>query len=222
MPAPSLPSPFASIPGIKSVAVADKSGLRCTGVLLNDKTWCFYSPVATLAKNQLAVSDLRCSYLFAPNHYHHKAIQEYKECLNGAKPCTTKDAKPRLERVTSLKFVGSSGLERKLPANVELIQTVGLKTGEAWLKVRGTQGITWVVCDAFCGPTTKTTKPFASAPQLLKPFPKFGVGDRDEYIEWVSNEIEQDQPTTLIPCHGAMVSSPALPGKLLNLVRKKL
>ena len=215
---------FRPIKDLQGLMVADNGSLRCTAIQLSGGDLCLFNPVKGLDSTTL--ESLRrlgkVKYLLTPNHYHNRALQEYSDNFSKAALCASKGARPRLQKVSGLKFANLTGLKRKLPEHIELIQTGGLKTGELWLRVKGRDGVCWLVGDAFCGSECSAKGIFSAAPKLLKTFPKYGVGDRHGYIEWVKIQLTKDQPTTIIPCHGTMLRSKQLAKKLEVLITENI
>lgn len=208
---------FEKLAGAESLYTACKGNLRCVAILLKDGGICLFSPVlgmAAAASESLAEIG-PITYLLAPNHYHNKGLADFAQTFPGARLCAPVDARTRLEKVTGLNFEGLERLQKVLPVGFEFVETKGLKTGEVWLCVRAGQETAWCVVDAFCGSNGKTL--MASEPALLKTFPRYGVARASEYIRWVKDRICQDQPTVLVPCHGALVQSADLPKRLAAL-----
>lgn len=212
-------APFEPVPGLSAVHEARGKTLGAFAVRLKAGGVCVFSPVAGLTdavkESLLALGDV--TVLFAPNHYHNMAMREYAAAFPNARLLASAAAIPRLKKVTRLSFTAADVLADELPRGVALLEPEGLKTGEAWLRVREKKTTAWIVVDAFCGPPSG-----AGGPGLLKTFPKFGVGDRDRYVAWVERQIRRDKPTSLLPCHGRSVHDAALPEKLLDLVANRL
>lgn len=217
-------SSFEPLDGIDNVYVAQKGTLRCTAIVLRDSGVCLFSPVQGLGKAALeSLSAIgRVTYLLAPNHYHNKGLAEYAKAFPDAVLCAPAAAAPRLHEVTGLDPHGLDGLNKQLRRNMTLIETDGLKTGEVWLSLSGGGRTVWFVVDAFSGPKAGKSGGAADSPEMLKTFPNFGVADRTAYAAWVTARIDQDEPETLVPCHGAIVRAPDLPDKLAALVSGKL
>ena len=212
------------VKGLEKLYVFDAGSLRCVALQLTGGGLCLYNPVQGLST--VSAEDLQdlgsIKYLLAPNHYHNRALREYSDYFTAAKVCGSRAATPRLKKLTRLELIGLTGLKRKLPAAVSLIEPQGLKTGEVWLRVKQSNQICWIVGDAFCGPAKGNRNSFSAMPELLKPFPTYGIGNRTEYVAWVTSQIEADLPTTVVPCHGGLIRSKQLPQKLLKLVSQKI
>lgn len=137
---------------------------------------------------------------------------------HAAQLCSSEAARPRLEKITGLKFKSLKDLAKRLPVGVTLVEPLGLKTGEIWIRFPVGERIGWLVIDAFCGSKMTSAKQECQSPELLKTFPSYGIENRDQYKDWVLEQIEQDQPTLIIPCHGSIVRNSKLAIKLEHLV----
>ena len=218
----SLPA-FDALDGFANVYAAKRDDLRCTAIRLRSGGLCLFSPVRGLGDE--AMDSLRelggVEVLLAPNYWHNMGLQEYVEAYPDASICTSPGARERLEQKTGLRFQGLTKLRRLLRPNMRLTTPAGLKTGEVWVSISDVRYRAWMVVDAFCGPKRKKGDR-ASEPDILGTFPKFGLGDRAAYLEWLERQIELDKPTAIIPCHGAVIVNEQLPDKLRRLVARKL
>lgn len=207
-------SPFEQVEDIDGVFSAKTDKLRCIALVLKDGSICLFSPVSELneeaMKSVSAIGEVR--FLLAPNHYHNKGLQEYAEAFPDAVLCAPEAAISRLENITGLKFASLEELSRLLPKNADFVFPDGLKTGEAWLRIQTGEFVAWIVVDAFCGLDA------GASPGLLKTFPSFGVADKEVYKTWVLQQIEDDDPKVLLPCHGPVVRSGNLSSELRVLV----
>jgi len=212
-------SRFRPIEGLENLFVAEGGNLRCTAIRLTDGGLCLFSPVNGLgddAPGSLArLGDVRV--LLAPNHYHNNGLAQYFKRFPTALLCASEAARPRLEKVTGLKLQTLDDVRTALPTNVACLQPLGLKNGEIWLRAVGSNHTAWIVADAFCGPKGRADLP-ATEPALLSTFPRFGIGDRVRYLDWATKQISTDDPTMLVPCHGAIVASPRLAAQLRILI----
>lgn len=214
-------SKFENIDGINGVFCATKGSLRCTAIQLKDQSLCLFSPVSGL--NDEAVESLaaigKVSYLLAPNHWHNKGLIEYGSTFSNSIFTASKAAMPRLEKLTKLNFQDLKTLSDLLPSHISILYPDGLKTGEIWLRIEYSNSIAWLVVDAFCSKNKKIKISVVDEPELLGPFPKMGVGNKDEYYEWAMNQLQKDKPTMVIPCHGSLISSKILTSKLEVLMK---
>ena len=209
-----LLSSFRTLAGLDDIFAAEKGGLRCVAVRLKSGGLCLFSPVHGLGSDAVkSLADFGdVEFLLAPNHYHNNGLAQYNRAFPDACLCASDAARPRLEKVTGLNFETLAAFQAALPANTTLIEPEGLKTGEVWLRVLGSNCVAWIVVDAFCGPKGKNFT-VAGEPAMLGTFPRFGVRDKQGYFEWLEKQIREDKPTMIIPCHGTVVSN-------LNLARK--
>ena len=199
-------SSFAPITHCPEIWSAQKGTLRCTALRLRNGSLCLYSPVQGLgegAKSSLTALG-EVAYLLAPNHYHHKGLNEYAQAFPEATIVCSKLAHPRLIKQTGLTFDVLDRLESLLPNGCTIAQPDGLKTGEVWLVVKTEQERVWIVCDSFKGPSGKVGD-VAQTVEMLGTFPTYGIRDRDVYSAWIESRSAADDPTMVIPCHGSMV-----------------
>lgn len=211
-------SAFAPIPHHPEIWSAQKGTLRCTALRLSDGSLCLYSPVLGLgeeAKASLtALGDV--AYLLAPNHYHHKGLNEYAEAFPKAKIVSSSSARPRLEKQVRLTFEGLQRLETLLPDGYDFAEPNGLKTGEVWLVVKSEQVRLWIVCDSFKGPKGNVGH-VGQTVEMLGTFPSYGIKDKDAYAAWLRARSAADEPTMIIPCHGSIARSEKLTADVTSL-----
>jgi hypothetical protein len=216
-------SAFAPIKGLKDVYAATRDELRCTAIRLRSGGLCLFSPVKGLSAAALeSLAALGAvEALLAPNHWHNMGLHEYVKAFPDARLYASSAASGRLEVVTQLRFRDAARLQEQLPDRMTLVAPGGLKTGEVWLSVARPKHRAWIVVDAFCG--AKATKPGGfGEPDLLKTFPKFGLGDRAAYLPWLERQIAADRPTMIVPCHGAISADPGLIDRIRRLIAAKL
>lgn len=215
-------STFRELDGCGGIHIAERNDLRCTAIRLKDGRLCLFSPVAGLNKKALeSLSELgEVGFLLAPNHYHNKGLAEYQRAFPAAEACASEKAAPRLKKVTGVTVKGLAALEALLPSGADLLEPEGLKTGEVWLRWKSGKQKCWLVVDAFCGPQKQAKQQLSDEPEILKPFPTYGIGDKAAYRSWVLPQIRGDKPKTLVPCHGAVLRAADLPAKLETLVGK--
>ena len=212
-------SAFKPVDGLTGVYSAQKGTLRCTAIELSGGTICLYSPVLGLKQPARASLDAlgEVSHLLAPNHYHHKGLNEHADAFPGARLCCSPAARPRLEQQTGLHFDGLEDIAAELPAGLSVLAPQGLKTGETWLQVEQGKERAWIVTDAFRGPDGPPGF-MSSQVDLLGPFPKFGIADRSGYHAWLAAQIADAAPTMIIPCHGSIIVGLNIASNALKLV----
>lgn len=212
-------SPFLPIPGHPAIWSAQKGTLRCTALRLRDGSLCLYSPVLGLgeeAKASLAAIG-EVAYLLAPNHYHHKGLNEYADSFPRAKIVCSDSARARLEKQTSLTFAGLEPLDALLSKGCSIAWPDGLKTGEVWLIVKTEHECLWIVCDSFKGPKGKVGH-IGQTVEMLGTFPTYGIKDKAAYAAWLRDRSAADEPTMIIPCHGSMAQSESLATDVVSLL----
>lgn len=212
-------SAFHPVAGFENVFTAQKGTLRCTAVHLATGGLCLYSPVQGLgqvARDSLSALG-QVTHLLAPNHYHNKGLHEFHTAFPAAKLCCTPAAAPRLAKQTGLSFESLADVESDLCEEMQCVEPQGLKTGEVWLRQATNDATLWIVTDAFCG-AKGPVGAIVQTPELLGPFPKFGIQDRTVYAEWLAGEIKNHPPTTILPCHGSVISSNRLGDAALQLI----
>jgi len=215
---------YTQVQGLSGVYVVHKGNLRSTALRLADNSLCIVSPLAGLPLGvyEAIAEHGKVAHVLAPNHYHHKGLSEACEAFPKAKLYAPAAATDRLQKQSGLRFSKLQTLAKRLPKHASFVETQGLKTGEVWVRLLTPTLAAWVVVDAFCGPklaATGAAAPDAKKPELLKPFPTFGVGDKAIYSAWATQQIKADQPKLLIPCHGRIVRSATLPAALTSLTK---
>ncbi len=214
---------YQPIDGVAEILVARNPKNSSTAFSLRDGSICIYSPLPKLKKTELEslVANLDVSFFIAPNHYHHKGLHDHVELFKDATVVCSANAKPRLEKQTALKFQPLDQLASAIPSSIEIIEPQGLKTGEVWLRISLNDEVILVVTDAFCAPDAPQGE-FANRPDILKPFPKFGIGDANLFKTSALEIIDERPPTILIPCHGAPVKNKSLADDLKALLEKRI
>ncbi len=212
-------SKFEPVADVNGLFTATKGDLRCTAIVLKSGGLCLFSPVAGLndqAKASLA--DLGpVEFLFAPNHYHNKGLAEYQAAYPTAKTIASDAGRPRLARVTGLDFQGTRELSRDFEDGMRLETPCGLKTGEVWIITPSARGVAWLVVDAFAG-SKGGTEQGTDHVRLLGTFPRYGVGDRPTYTNWLTKFLDCEPPDVLIPCHGQIDRGADLNVRLQKLI----
>jgi hypothetical protein len=211
---------FISIEQQKGLYSATKSNLRCTALKLKSGGILLFSPVANMGED--AASSLKkigeVQFLLAPNHYHNKALGEYVEHFPNAILCASQSATPRLKKVTGLDFNGLDKLKLQLPNHLSLLEPDGLKTGEVWIRSKTASRQAWLLVDALAGEKMSKNTEYSGQISYLKTFPNYGVNDLVQYLAWLNKQLAQDQPTTIIPCHGAITFAKNLPLQISELM----
>ena len=103
------------------------------------------------------------------------------------------------------------------------------RAGELWLSFDLPAGRAWTVGDAFFNIARTPPTPIGFLLWLLGISPGLRIGasyrwlvrDRAAYRRWLLDTIAAQRPTTLIPCHGDIVTDPQLPDRLQRLVERR-
>lgn len=209
--------------GFEGLFILQDSKLRSSVIRLRDGSLCIYSPIAGTANTAYeSLSALgEVSILLASNHYHNKGLGEYHETFPDAELTCSSAALPRLSKVTGLKFGGIDKLREELSDHTQILEPEGLKTGEIWVQIQSKANVTWVVTDAFTTPSIVENE-YTQEPSLLSSFPKYGIKDKEQFINWVDREIANLAPTILVPCHGGLLKSKNLGLAIVKLLNTSL
>lgn len=215
--------PFSPVGGLDGVYIGRAGKLNCIAFRLRDGSMCLYSPVAgleTSAGDSLARLG-GVSMILAPNHYHNKGLTGHTDTFPNASLVCSKNAEPRLKKITGLAFDPIDTLKSQLADNQRLLEPEGLKTGEVWVETRTQSEIAWIVTDAFSA-KLHSQGVCAEAPNMLGTFPRYGVKDASVYKDWVNTQLSADRPSLLLSCHGSPVNSPDLDAQLIGLLTDTL
>ena len=163
--------------------------------------------------------------LFAPNHFHHLALERYRDRWPRAVACASRGALPRLEKQ------GHRGLrdaaEAPLPDGMRLLVSEGTRSGETIASVQGQ----WIVCDAFVNFTRPITGlpgvamrliRIASGLSISEIFKRIVVKDRAAYKRWLFEQLARDQPKTVHFSHGAPLTGDDVAARLRAVVDRRL
>lgn len=146
--------------------------------------------------------------LFAPNHYHHLSLGRFRERWPDARAVCSDVARPRLQKKG---HAGLRGLtEVKLPAGASFIELPSVKTGEAWLSLRGDGGPTWIVCDGFFHMEETPPGPIGWILRWLDVAPGLKLGrsfrwmirDKRAYKAWLLDTLRRERPRRIVFSHG--------------------
>jgi hypothetical protein len=112
-----------------------------------------------------------------------------------------------------------------------VLQPEGNKAGEVWLRVESSEGIAWVVCDAFFN-IAQLAGGLGSLPlRLSGTAPGLRIGgtlsllhlsDKRAYKDWVLRQLQLDRPNVLVPSHGDVARGPDLSERLTRLIHERL
>jgi hypothetical protein len=230
------PRTWSPVPGLDSVWRAERvvNGvpLRSLAVRLADGRLAIYSPIRRLGRD--AHAELAAigapAFLVAPNHFHNLGLGEYAAAHPGARVVSSPTAASRVQRRCGHDVHDPALLREALPAELSLLLPPGTRAGELWLSIESAAGRAWTVGDAFFNIARTPRTPMGLLLRLLGISPGLRVGasfrwlvrDRAGYKRWLLDAIAAQRPTTLVPCHGDILTDPELPDRLRRLVQRRL
>ncbi len=180
------------------------------GLLVYSPTWLgegTFEALETLGEVRVIV---------APNHFHHLSIKRFRARYPNALVVSAEGALPRLTKQGHDKVLPLSAAEKFLPEGAHFVCPDGTKNGECWLSVRGNDGQTWLVGDAWFHvqrPIQGFMRFFLSitktGPGLLvgRTYKLLGIRDRDAYLAFTKDALSREKPTAIVPCHGDPIRS---------------
>lgn len=204
--------------------------LRAVAVRLEARRVCVYSPLPNPSAEALEeLASLGEPILVAPNAYHTLGLSAHADRFRDAPLVASDAAFGRIRHKTRLSIQGLRLLEAHLPSHVSLAVLPDVRNGEVWLSVREADRCAWIVGDAFLN-LEKLSGVFGVGLRLLRMGPgpsisatfKLLIKDKKSYREWLLARIGEDRPTTLIPCHGRILSDEHLAKRLETLVKRRL
>ena len=189
-----------------------------------------YNPGATVPAD--LVADLRrrgrVTLLVAANHFHHLGIAAWRAAFPEALVVASPLAIPRL-RGHGVEASGHGGIA--LPAGAQVLEPVGLRTGEIWLSLATGRGRCWIVGDAFFNVARTPRNPTGlmlwltgTTPGLRvgTTFRRLAVGERAAYRSWLAEALATERPEILVPAHGEVLRDAQLPRRLATLAAARL
>ncbi len=193
-------------------------------VELGDRKVCLINPIKGSPNDVIeSIKDIgEVAFILAPNHYHNKGVEEHCDHFDRGILCSSAAAIPRLKKITGLALQNTNKLAKALPKGMSLLTPPGLKTGEVWLRIKQKKELVWIVTDAFCGPDAPDEESKDNWPDFPKLFPRVGVKERDVYRIWLINQIKEDEPTTVIPCHGGLLQPDDLAEQLMDIAENRI
>jgi hypothetical protein len=225
------------LPGVPSGAwhaerVRSGVPLRATAFRLEDGSLGVYSPLRGLgeaAHGELAARG-EPRLLVAPNHYHNLGLGEHARRYPRATVVASATAVPRLVGKTKLSVRDRAAIELPLPAGGSWLAPPAMRNGELWISLPAADGTAWLVGDGFFNIARTPPTPMGALLRLLGigaglrigASYKWFIGDRPAYRRWLLEAIDRERPSTLIPCHGDVLTDPELPSRLRRLVESRI
>lgn len=169
--------------------------------------------------------------LVAPNHFHHLALGRYAERFPEARQVASEGATPRL-RSLGHASVSIPAVDASLYGDaVAFHPCEGTRSGEMWCSVKGEDGVTLAVCDAFFNVPGPLTGVFGALLRATKTGPGLMVGrtfktlalrDRALYRRWARETLEALRPTRVVFCHGDTLEGDDLAERMLAATDERL
>jgi len=176
-------------------------------------------------------------HIIMPNAFHFMGVSAWQMRFSNTTLYASKKAKALLiEKGVAKNENDILSLEDKqppLPENYSILFPPGHRGGDVWLKKQDTHhSSVWITCDSFLNYERLSNQPVARIMQkILNAAPGLKISqvikwfifkDKKEFKLWVLDQLELDNPTTLIPSHGEIAKGEDLPNKLQLLVRQRL
>jgi flavorubredoxin len=204
-------------------------------VQVAEHEWLLISPGEPMLKDwqeRFAKPDTKISIIF-PNHYHHLGVNAWLEHYPDAALYASQRA---VDALIGKGFAHVTDLEYEqpaLPAGYSVLIPPGHRGGDVWLaKQDAAHGSVWITCDSFMNYARLSNQPVArmmqramkTAPGLkISHFVKYLLIDnKRDFKQWALIQLEQDQPTTLIPSHGVVEQGEDLPKRLQALLEERM
>lgn len=194
------------------------------GVLVHSPTWVGPDTFA----NVQAFGEPRV--LFAPNHFHHLFLAQFREKWPSALMVAGKSALLRLKRLGHAAIAPVEDASSLLPPGGRWLECEGTRAGETFLSIAIDGRRTWIVCDAFFN-IQRVTGVVGAVMRTLQGAPGLSIGqtfnwlalrDRPAYREWILEVLERERPLSLWLSHGDTVTRDDLPELLGDLVRRRV
>jgi hypothetical protein len=173
----------------------------------------------------------KAEILLAPNSYHHMGLSTWRKSFPEALIAADTRAHPRLQKQGHQGLENLETLKSMLPSHASLLVPPGTRIGEVWLRVQGDAGVTWCVGDAFFNhPRMAKRWKMRQVQRLLKAAPGLsmsglmkwgGLKDRAGFKRWALEQLEKDQPQTLVVLHGDMLQD-RVTEQIRELLRRRL
>jgi hypothetical protein len=233
---PAATKTWRAVPDVDGVWCADRVvhgvPLRALAIRLTGGRLAIHSPIRGLgrqAHGELAGIGVP-AFLIAPNHFHNLGLREYAAEYPGVIIVASATAVRRVKRLCRREVQDESALRGELPAGVSVLVPPGTRAGELWLSIDTPAGRAWTVGDAFFNIARTPPTPIGLLLRLLGISPGLRIGtsfrwlvrDRAGYRRWVLAALTAQQPTTLIPCHGDILTDASLADRLIALVERRL
>ncbi len=179
-----------------------------------------------------------CLHIIMPNSFHYMGVKTWQAAFPRHRLYASKGAIKRLVSQgvapSASEIIALETEQPPLPFNYSILFPPGHRGHDVWLKKydKDTQNSLWVTCDSFLNYQRMSNQPVAKAMQkLLGAAPGlkmsqvikwFILDNKAAFKDWALKQIENDQPTLLIPSHGELLASDELASKLASLLDARL
>jgi hypothetical protein len=209
--------------------------LRAVALRLADGTLAIYSPLRGLgeeAHRELAALGAP-SALIAPNHFHNLGLAEHAARYPTATIFGAATAAPRLKRRAGHAVRDAATLmgAGAWAAGSSLLIPPATRNGELWVSLAAPAGHrAWIVGDAFFNIARTPRSPLGLLLRALGITPGLRIGasflwmikDRAAYRAWLLAALAAQGPTTLVPCHGEILTDRDLATQLRVLTEARV
>lgn len=204
-------------------------------VQVKDNEWILLSPGEPMLKDwqqRFAKPSTKISIIY-PNHYHHLGVKAWLAAYPDAALYASQRA---VDALIAKGFPHVTDLEHqqpRLPEGYSVLIPPGHRGGDVWLsKQDAEQGAVWLTCDSFMNYSRLSNQPIARTLQkLMKTAPGLKISqvvkyllitDKRAFKRWALQQLEQDQPQTMIPSHGVVEQSRDLTQRLKSLLQERM
>lgn len=179
-----------------------------------------------------------CLHIIMPNSFHYMGVEAWKEAFPKHKLYASQGAIKRLVSKGAASSPGEiTALESEhppLPFNYSILFPPGHRGHDVWVKKfdKSSKASVWITCDTFLNYERMSNQTIARAMQkLLGAAPGlkmsqvvkwFILDNKSTFKSWALKQIENDQPTILIPSHGEVLIEERLSEKLQALLEQRL
>ncbi len=176
-------------------------------------------------------------HIVMPNSFHYMGVAAWQKAFPNHSLYASKHAIPRLvEKGVANSESEINALETltpSLPEGYSFLFPPGHRAGDVWLKKQiGGASSTWITCDSFLNYERMSNQPMAKAMQhLLGAAPGLKISqvvkwvilnDKKAFKRWSLEQLDADNPETLIPSHGEIAQGPNLKNELRTLITQRL
>jgi len=208
---------------------------------VSDNEYVLMSPGAPLLAPWKAQhpNDIKLHIIF-PNAYHHMGVLDWLATYPNATLYASELAISQLKEkgFAEHTILALEQTQPPLPERYDVLFPPGHKAGDIWVRKQNLMGYknsatsTWITCDSFLNYDRVSNQPIARIMQkLLGAAPGlkisqvvkwFILDNRKTFKSWVMKQLDQDQPTTLIPSHGEIRYDPLLASRIRKLINNRL